>query len=476
MKRLSFLTALALMPWGALFAQDEAEKSAAPFALEFTGLHEFDYGLPLDGDSWNYDGEMLTPRFRNELGVDVKEGDIHVVSRWQFDTTTDPGLIGQDQWSGATRARDLESYVAWNPDKFKLGFGYQIYAWGVADGRNPTDNLNPRDYTTLVGEKPLKIPVLSADVNWYPTEQVSVEAVFVPQAQTSLFPISTQAELEGFFPAAAVSYQPLANDPSQFVAGGKLNYRSQAVDLSVSYLYDFDSLFTPDITLDNSGNVTSIALVRNRVQRFGADAKTTIDRFGVWAEGAYSLTGNQDTSSYSQRLSRIDYTVGFDFNYGPQDDYYLNLQYTGSVIPGYNDSANTDTSDPQRYYERMLVGFVGSEEEAVTQGITWNASWNLASGTVVPKLTGAYSLPFFYDNSQETRYGNLLLEPSLDFMPIDSFHIRIGMILAYAWVKKAGDSNVSLDTTVDPVGIYTPSNNLFVSVSYQWNDITNKQP
>ena len=87
---------------------------------------------------------------------------------------------------------------------------------------------------------------------------------------------------------------------------------------------------------------------------------------------------------------------------------------------------------------------------------------------MVPKFTGAYSLPLYYDNSSETRYGNLLLIPEIDFMPVDSFHIQTGVILAYAWVKKAG-GDVTLETLVDPVGVYTPFNNFFVSVSYTWN-------
>ena len=143
-----------------------------------------------------------------------------------------------------------------------------------------------------------------------------------------------------------------------------------------------------------------------------------IDRFGIWAEGCYSMTGNSDTSDYSQRLSRIDYTIGFDFSYGPQDDYYLDLQYTGTVIPGFDYSANTNVSNPQVYYERMLVGLLGSETEKMTQGITWNTHRNLASGAVIPKFTGSlFSFPVFYDNSSETRYGNMFLQPEMDFMP-----------------------------------------------------------
>ena len=82
-------------------------------------------------------------------------------------------------------------------------------------------------------------------------------------------------------------------------------------------------------------------------------------------------------------------------------------------------------------------------------------------------------MPFNYDDSSGTRYGNLLLKPEIDFMPVDSFHITAGAILNYAWIKKAGE-HVTLDTTQDSLGIYTPSNHFFVAVSYKWNFAQNK--
>jgi len=488
MKRTLCIAMMAALSLGGLaFGQEAAEAadqdsestpsqaaesaSGKSFELKLNGDHQFIYRAPVYGDDNYYDSEMKIPRFRNELSLDVKDGQISLVSHWQIDSSPAFSQDRSDQWSDSTRVRNLENYIAWNPEKFRLGFGYQIYAWGVADGRNPTDNLNPRDYTTMEGTKPHKIPVLSASLNWYPTEEISLETVFEPSAANSIFPIDYQEEL-GSFGFTNVVYDDLDNKPSNFIAGGKLNYRSQAVDLSISYLYDFDAMYTPVIGNAGSPAATDISLERKRIHRLGADAKTTVGKFGLWAEACYSLTGNTDASDYSERLSRLDYTLGFDFNYGPQDDYYVNFQYTGTVIPGFDSSANTDISDMQSYYQRMLVGFMGSEREKYLQGVTWNAHWNLANGNIVPTFTGAYSLPFDYDDSAGTRYGNLLLRPEIDIMPVDSFHITVGAILSYAWIKKDGD--VSLDTTQDSLGIYTPSNHVFVSVSYKWNYETTK--
>ena len=156
-------------------------------------------------------------------------------------------------------------------------------------------------------------------------------------------------------------------------------------------------------------------------------------------EGCYTLTGNSNTADYSERLSRFDYTIGGDFSYGPQDNYYLNVQYTGTIIPGFDSSKNTE-SVAQAYYEKMLVAFMAGEREAILQGITWNAHWNLMDSRLVLTFTGAVSMPFSYDDSSGTRYGNLLLKPEIDFMPVDSFHITAGAILCYAWVRTGGRS------------------------------------
>ena len=39
-----------------------------------------------------------------------------------------------------------EAYLTWFPSWGEVKIGKQIHAWGVADGNNPTDNLNPYDY------------------------------------------------------------------------------------------------------------------------------------------------------------------------------------------------------------------------------------------------------------------------------------------------------------------------------------------
>ena len=131
---------------------------------------------------------MKSPYFSNEFDLSVQDKDLKFVSNWNVNLrpldTDSNGEYGT--WDKQVRARALENYVSWSPKGFKFSTGYQIFSWGVADKKNPTDNLNPRDYT--VGVNADKIPVLAADAIWYPNDAVSVEGVFLPAAQKSDLP------------------------------------------------------------------------------------------------------------------------------------------------------------------------------------------------------------------------------------------------------------------------------------------------
>ncbi|MDA8426902.1 MAG: hypothetical protein M0Z80_12270 [Treponema sp.] len=474
-------------------AAQAAPQAASGFDLRLSGSHEFDYHLPVYADSWNYDGEMKSPAFRNEVGLTAKNGQLKLVSNWHFDllpdVAGDQGQLGT--WDTLTRLRPGENYLEWDPSAFKLAFGYQIYSWGVADKVNPMDTLNPRDYSSGVNAD--KIPVLSADAVWYASDALSFEGVFIPYEQADIWPVDFAAQIAGSGLAALgasssnVAYDSLGYDPSSYVAGGKLSYRSDAVDASLSYLSDIDHFYTPDIQISNAGtgfyHLSAVSLERRRVQRFGADAKTTIGKFGIWAEGAYSLTGNSGSSDYSLRKSRLDYVAGFDLNYGPGDDYYLNVQYIGTWIPGFDSSYGADYGSlspaqlaanlasaayATEYYERSLVDGLGLENASLVQGATFDLKWTLADGAFTPQLSGVVTVPFGYDSSSITRLASLALNPELDVMPVDSFHIKLGAELAYAWYKDS-NGDVNLDTTTDEIGFYTPANNIYLTILYKWN-------
>ncbi len=474
------------------------ETGKGNFTLRLSGEHEAGFHLPVysDDNNWKYSGSIKQPQFSNDLGIEVEDGTVKLVSHWGLTA----GPLGENasepnsNWADSLEIVPYENYVSWHPERMKLSFGYQVFSWGVADRKNPTDNLNPRDYT--VGASPDKIPVLAADFVAYPSDSVSLEGVFIPVKGDSTYPMDfaglVVANGAGQLSSSSVSYADTLADPDKFVAGAKFNYNSPRIDLSLDYLYDLDQFYTPDITVKagyvptQAGNLPaylldSVTLERKRIHRFGGDAKTTIGRFGLWLEAAYSLTENSGSSDYSIRKSKFEYTLGTDANFGPNDSGYINLQYIGAWTPDYDDGTADATSvivypygatesSALSYYERKSVNLLGLETQGLMQGATCDVKYELADGLITPEISGAFMMPFQYDDSAVTRLGEIVLNPEIDFKPVDSFHIKLGADLYYAMYKEKGSDTVKLNTSSDPVGIYTPSNNIYLKVVYKWND------
>lgn len=472
--------------------------SKSSFTLKLSGEHEAAFHVPAysKDNEWKYSGSIKEPTFTNDVGIEVQDGTLKLVSRWGLSLS--PISAGENEpnsnWADQLEIVPNENYISWSPARLKLSFGYQVFSWGVADKKNPTDNLNPRDYT--VGVNPDKIPVLAADVVAYPTDSFSIEGVYIPVKGDSIYPMDFSdlvvKNSAGQLSSSSVSYDKSLADPDRFVAGAKVNFNSSRIDLSLDYLYDLDQFYTPDISVKTGSVATplgnlpaylldSVNLERKRVHRFGGDAKTTIGKFGLWLETAYSVTENSGSDDYSVRKSKLEYTLGTDANFGPNDSGYFNLQYIGAWTPDFDDGTPSTNSiivypfgatesSALDYYQRKSVNLLGLDTQGLMQGVTCNVKYEFADGLVTPEITAAYMAPFQYDDSAITRLGQLVLNPEIDLKPVDSFHIKLGADLYYAWYKEKGSDSVKLDTALDPVGIYTPSNNVYLKVVYKWND------
>ncbi len=80
-----------------------------------------------------------------------------------------------------------EYYVELNYSSFDLKIGKQIFAWGKADGFNPTDNLNPRDYIDLfVEEEKIGVPAINLLYYW---NDFTFDMVFIPTYTPTRLPL-----------------------------------------------------------------------------------------------------------------------------------------------------------------------------------------------------------------------------------------------------------------------------------------------
>jgi hypothetical protein len=493
----AFLSLIGIAAWA-----QELETTSAPDStdaaegapsgvveLDFSGDHEFRYRLPAYHRS--YDGTAREPELSSLLRVQADSGEVKLVSE------VEAVLRAGD--SGERAALDFdagENAIYWDARSLRLGIGWQYFSWGVADGQNPTDNLNARDYS--LGLESKKLPALALSVSWYPADAVSIQLVAKPKAEACVFPSdfaaaaqagadSYDAALNGALSASvastSVEEEPVANEPASAAVGARVAFTTAAADFSASYLYDWDRYYTPDIALASVAGYrypASIELERRRLHVFGADAKATVGAFGLWLESAFTLPEGYAKGDYAVRGPALDWTLGGDISFGPSSSFYANLQYIGRYLPAYDRSFYEDYEGGspdrsrlkdvdymQEYFERALTQKLGGQTEGLLQGCAVKLKLPLPSTSITPSVKAVYLMPFLYDETEVRRYGSLALMPEIEIEPADSFHIRIGAELGYAWIRPRG-GDVELDTTSDRIGVHTPDNNFFLSVEYAW--------
>lgn len=465
--------------------------------------------------------DEATPASAN-LGTFKWSGDQEFAWRWGVaeDPTRTGGLVdgklageykfGDLKLVGAASVRNEEfvpgeTLIQWSPGAFRFTAGLTEFSWGLADKKNPTDTLNSRDYRYGANADRLVNPAVS--VAWYPVDWVSLEAVYEPWKELSEFPKDFEASVQAGLSSTAAAmkasalgvafanYAPVATTEDfernfdRPVYGTRANFFLTGVDLSLSYVYDWDTYYTPVVTMRgiNAGAAGTlwfpdrVDLVLKRVHRVGVNAKTTIDRYGLWIESAYNVTEDPEGNDDAVRNNKLSWTTGLDFNFGPGSAYYLNVQYAGEWVLDYDDATVSDYAAAPtvaqmndkdymlRQTYRSLVQSLGSESERLMNTITANVKFPLADATVTPNLSVAVIVPSGYDDTNASRIASAYFKPELDLAPVDGIHVLFGADLAYGWVKKDGSSDVSLDTTTDKLGIYTPQNAVYVKVQYKWN-------
>ncbi len=352
--------------------------------FSFSGKHDFYYHFPVNNSRW-FEYPVTTPKNINLLGIKLSNKHLKFASQWQIRNFA----LDNGQQNDRILLLAGENYVKYKGDKLNFTFGLQNFSWGMADRINPTDMLNPRDYTITAFETE-KIPVLATTVDYYPNENWKLQVVYIPYKQAEdifwnnsdfipneLFAryIINDLDFSTMQPKTSIVEQEkniIVRNPEfslkSAVAGGKINYFSSRFDLSLSYIYDFDPYYTPKITTEkyNLGitpelqtkiyqtlpvndadnligylnsiqttRISHIELQRKRIQRVGGSVKTIIGKFGLWAEAAYSITAQNDKNDYKNRGNDFFYVVGTDFSFGANEQHYINLQYVGKWVPNY---------------------------------------------------------------------------------------------------------------------------------------------
>ncbi len=171
-----------------------------------------------------------------------------------------------------------EAYVELNQfiwDNLDVKIGKQRIAWGTADTFNPTDNLNPDDFTDFL-DFGLNVPTLALKANYY-FEDYTVMVAWLPVFEPALFPRGGTLSFLGQVPVD-VEVPARTLDNGMFAA--KLSGTAFNVDYSLSYFRGFDDI---PIELRNVGGLT---LGFPEIQVGGFDFAGEFRSVGFWGEVA----------------------------------------------------------------------------------------------------------------------------------------------------------------------------------------------
>lgn len=498
---------------------------------------------------------LRAPKIFNKFGIEVTADEVKFVSHWNIDLV----LQHVNNISNIVSVSAQDNFISWNPRHSRLGIGLQTFAWGKADGLNPTAVVNPMDYQMPTDLK--KVPALSASYTAYPAPWLSIDVVYLPFKQESLLPYSIAEKIPrsvfNKYTATSLSFYitnfdmgtgsvgmtsqrtlaetVMTNDieNKQFnfdlnnpVGALRANFFSGPIDFSFMYAYDIDQFYTTSLSLEQYAALTqamvdaavesavddavargvipgaasaatkaglkasipkdvcrisAIDLTRARAHRFGADMKTTIGPCGVWAEVCYSLTEDPGNTSSRIRNPYFDWTAGFDLSYGPDDQWYINVQYTGCFVHNYDDRFYTDyagglpdplqasnTSYMADYYYRAFTQKFGNQYEGLTHGIALKANWPLFNDALIPSVAASYFFPMIYDTKEKTRYGRGIVMPEVKWNINDALSLSLGANIYFAFKKDAGSSAIAIDRD-DPIGMFYDDSSAYLRFTYAWN-------
>ncbi len=214
-----------------------------------------------------------------------------------------------------------EFYTEFNFSSFDVKIGKQIFSWGKADGFNPTDNLNPRDYIDLfVEEEKIGVPAINLLYYW---NDFTFDLVLIPTYTPTRLPLfnSRHSFMDPNNPLV-INGRDLPSDKlSNSQSGIRISRHISGWDFSLSYYDGFD-----DITIATIEDDESLSPMYNRMRVIGGDFATTFRGLGLHGEAAQFIYDGDNGENYFQYILGIDYTWT---NIIDDHDIFVILEYMG---------------------------------------------------------------------------------------------------------------------------------------------------
>ena len=301
-----------------------------------------------------------------------------------------------------------EFYIGFYPSFGEIRLGKQINSWGLADGNNPTDNLNPYDlnYMFLTGTD-RKIGSFSLTLDTYVNDH-KLGLVFIPNHEPNRFPIE-----DTDFKMGDNEPPPSIENEDEFQWGLSLQSMLGENDIMLTYFNGYD--FSPSY----SGNYNLFEYRKTQVfgistVSFWNDLTFRAEMASFDTKTALDLDESADyKSQYIQYVFQLEYPA-------PSD-----ITFTSQIIGNKMLSINGDNFDNDKEpipgpipanSENFNMG-LGTPFSAFSENILLLSSQkNYMDGTFDISLMGMIDL---------TQKG-YMLGANIEYSPIENWMVTIG--------------------------------------------------
>ncbi len=220
-----------------------------------------------------------------------------------------------DSRAGSSDVR--EAYLAGSRGDWDFAAGRQLIVWGRADSVNPTDVLPARNFTLLTPlDEDQKTGVGTLRTTWN-RDALRLSALWLPEFRSSTLPLP---------PQPGVSFVP--RDPSDAARqwAVRAERSGDRVDWSLSFFDGYER--QPDLRPELlSASGARIGLTHTRIQMLGADAATTVGRYGLRGEVALTRTGDNAGTDPFTRNSFLYAVLGGDRGFDGELNVNVQLLY-----------------------------------------------------------------------------------------------------------------------------------------------------
>lgn len=358
--------------------------------------HELRVKLEYRDWLWRSDDALAGLRLVSVLDLRVDDADY--AAGWQ------KGIDDEERRRPHLWPEELHLDLTW--DWLTVKAGYQIFAWGTGDLFNPTDVLNPIDFSDLFDTRRISVMSASVEVTF---DKVSLELVSIPSFTRSRLPLRG----ERFDVLSGISPVPVLrpDDPDASVQnaqwGARLKGSAFGWDVSVSGFTGFDDLPTPRLAVRSLVPLdVVIDPVFDRFHMAGVDFATTLDFLGLGGklgdvlagiqlhgEAAHFFVEGQRQEDFLQYVLGLNYTwVDLIFEH----DLTLVLEYAGDVSTSDADDALPGGVQLNRILRGAVLARLeyavdedlsfevnaavvthGKENALIHPGVRWNVTDNL---------------------------------------------------------------------------------------------------